>query len=392
MDTGIITPLLHEHESETLDFKREQYKFYNAINDEQSELLKDILAFANAWKRSDAWILIGVDEVPGSKANVLGIADHLKDNDLQQFVNSKTNKPVRFIAATIALEGKEVDVIKIEQSQDRPIYLKRDFGRLKKDLVYIRHGSSTDQAAPQEIAEMGAARSANAITIPAIDMTFANTVSRQQLGTEYETISVLLTDPPPPPAPKPRSHRDIDVFSYRDPLREFREIERRQAMENLDRLHTGPSEEQLRKYREVVSRVKPIGFWVHNAGIVTAPNVHIEIQGKLLDGLEIGDVYDMPHKPRGDFHLAAADIPVHCDVSVAEHGDNWVATISAGNLQPKAEYWTHQHLYIGGDKPLEIPVIARIFADNIPQPIEVPLKFRIKPEERVYRAVDFEKG
>jgi hypothetical protein len=40
--------LLYEEESSTLDFKKEQYRFAKAIEHEKSELLKDILGFANA--------------------------------------------------------------------------------------------------------------------------------------------------------------------------------------------------------------------------------------------------------------------------------------------------------------------------------------------------------
>lgn len=50
----LINSLLYEEESTTLDFKSEQYKFVKAQDWEKAELLKDILAFANAWRRSDA--------------------------------------------------------------------------------------------------------------------------------------------------------------------------------------------------------------------------------------------------------------------------------------------------------------------------------------------------
>lgn len=43
------------------------------------ELLKDVLAFANAFGRDEAFILIGVLEVKGSRAQVVGITDHLDD-------------------------------------------------------------------------------------------------------------------------------------------------------------------------------------------------------------------------------------------------------------------------------------------------------------------------
>jgi predicted HTH transcriptional regulator len=42
-------------------------------DDEKSELLKDILGFANAWRRATAYILIGVKEVRGGRSNVVGI-------------------------------------------------------------------------------------------------------------------------------------------------------------------------------------------------------------------------------------------------------------------------------------------------------------------------------
>jgi predicted HTH transcriptional regulator len=55
--------LLNEDESSTLDFKRDQYPFDGATDEQKGELLKDILAFANAWRRTDAYILVGVKDL-----------------------------------------------------------------------------------------------------------------------------------------------------------------------------------------------------------------------------------------------------------------------------------------------------------------------------------------
>jgi hypothetical protein len=105
---------LYEAESTTLDFKKEQYRFAKATDEEKSELLKDILGFANAWRRSEAYILIGVEDVRGGRGNVFGIpaADHLDDHSLQQFVNSLTNRPVRFHYEAFGIEGKQVGIIR----------------------------------------------------------------------------------------------------------------------------------------------------------------------------------------------------------------------------------------------------------------------------------------
>lgn len=48
MNNELFERLLYEEESSTLDFKKEQYRFAKATDDEKSELLKDIVGFANA--------------------------------------------------------------------------------------------------------------------------------------------------------------------------------------------------------------------------------------------------------------------------------------------------------------------------------------------------------
>ena len=63
MNAKLFEGLLYQTESEVLDFKIDQYPFEAATDVQKSELLKDILSFANAWRRSDAYILIGVEEI-----------------------------------------------------------------------------------------------------------------------------------------------------------------------------------------------------------------------------------------------------------------------------------------------------------------------------------------
>jgi predicted HTH transcriptional regulator len=68
MNKELAERLLYEEKSATLDFKIQQYQFFRATEDEKSEILKDILGFANAWRRSEAYILIGVEEVRGRRS------------------------------------------------------------------------------------------------------------------------------------------------------------------------------------------------------------------------------------------------------------------------------------------------------------------------------------
>ncbi|HEY5213138.1 MAG TPA: RNA-binding domain-containing protein, partial [Acidobacteriaceae bacterium] len=88
MNADEIAQLLWQSESETLDFKRDQYPFDGVTDEQRSELLKDILAFANSWRSAPARILIGVDEVKHGRSVPVG-TEHLTNRSLQTFVNSK---------------------------------------------------------------------------------------------------------------------------------------------------------------------------------------------------------------------------------------------------------------------------------------------------------------
>ena len=160
-DNGTLESLLEMEEGPTLDFKRKQYRF-DKVSDrdksellkDKSELLKDILAFANTQRYRTAYILLGVKEVRGGRSEVVGVESHLDDASLHQFVNYKTNRPVSFSYFPFKVEDKEIGVISIPL-QVRPVYVHKKFGKVDDNAVYVRDGSSTRVASPNEIAAMG---------------------------------------------------------------------------------------------------------------------------------------------------------------------------------------------------------------------------------------------
>ena len=182
MDDQLLESLLYQEESETLDFKRDQYSFSKATDHQKAELLKDIVAFANAWRQTDAYILIGVEEIRGGKSTVRGIDPtlHPLDRNLQQFVSNKTNRPVSFSYQPFHFEDVEIGVITIPV-QPRPLYLTSSFGHLKQNVVYLRRGSSTAEAAPDEIARM-AAHAALPSGQPVLQVEFCDLSTRECFG------------------------------------------------------------------------------------------------------------------------------------------------------------------------------------------------------------------
>lgn len=177
-----LATLLQRSEGDTLDFKRENYRFLKGTDEEKSELLKDIVALANAWKATDAYIIVGVEESKGRAVNIIGVSPELNDSDVQQFINSKLNRPVSFGVEHVDHEGTHLTVIRVSQRQTRPYFLTRNYGRLRKNTVYIRHGSSTEEASPDEIAEM--AKQDVVVDAPDVEVRFRVVIN----GIRYESF------------------------------------------------------------------------------------------------------------------------------------------------------------------------------------------------------------
>ena len=79
IDDETLESLLNMEEGPTLDFKQEQCRFNKASDTDKSELLKDLLAFANSQRYRTAYILIGVEEVKGGYSEVVGVEHHLEE-------------------------------------------------------------------------------------------------------------------------------------------------------------------------------------------------------------------------------------------------------------------------------------------------------------------------
>lgn len=198
LDAELLETLLQGEEGTTLDQKREQYRFAKASDEEKAELLKDILAMANAWKTSDGHIVVGAEENPGGRALVHGITEHIDDASIQQFVNGKTNSPVAFSYEAVTVDGKMLGVFRIAKDQQRPIWLKKDFGSLKAQTVYLRRGSSTAMADPDEVARIGEARARHGQVTSQLQVGIGDAEGASVPGTTFEVVSSLLEAPPPP--------------------------------------------------------------------------------------------------------------------------------------------------------------------------------------------------
>lgn len=266
VDSSLIESLLYQSEGTALDFKRDQYSFANAnaTDVQKSELLKDILAFANSWRQNEAYIVIGVEEVTGGRHIPIGTEDHFNDAQLQQLVNSKTNRKVELSYEVHPYKGKKIGVIKIPK-QERPTYAIKRFGKVDKEVVYYRLGSSTTIAKPEDIARMGR-DSVEDIAVPVMNIQFANHETRQELGDSIRLSSIVYAEPtvPLPDAKRKQNH---GIYDFMQPT----ELVGLGLQINTD--YWREKEEYIR----LTKFFNPVAFLLKNQSGILAQNVRVEI-------------------------------------------------------------------------------------------------------------------
>jgi hypothetical protein len=348
MDKNLFEVLLYQNESETLDFKEDQYAFDGATDIQKSELLKDILAFANSWRREDAYILIGVREVRGGRSIVCGASGHLLNRNLQQFVNSKINRPITFSYAENEFDGHKVGILAVP-IQDRPFFLTKDYGRLKAKTVYVRRGDTTDEASPDEIYKMGSVVN-RPESQPTLQLAFADLQKRSELGTEL-TLECKLYN-----LPKPDSIPDYG----RQPAGPF----------GID-LHAdiGANHDFLRDIAEFVYRcgiLQPIGFVVKNPSTVAATNVNLRFRVP-SSAVQVCSKDEMPSKPSSNkfANMVGRSVFHKSGVTVSRHGDSHDIRIEMGTVQPGIDEWCTEEIFVGGPRAFDLPLEITLSADNL---------------------------
>jgi Putative DNA-binding domain len=368
IDDELIERLLYEEESDALDFKRDQYPFVKATNEQKSELIKDILAFANSWRRTDAFIVIGVLEVKGGRSAVVGVSDQLDDAAIQQFVNSKTNSFVSFSYRNLTFEGKSIAIIHIPLQQ-RPLFLKKNFGRLKANAVYVKRGSSTTEADPDEVAKMGNLPELRRGR-PELEVFFADPKSRTRLASKQVINCICLRVPDASGLPDYSERHDM-----------------------FD-LQGTPNRDYYRKlvhYTIVSQLTVPVHFGVYNSGDAPAQDVRIEIEvSKNNNGIVMMNEWDFPEIPktRNDLfagarlHSKLGPLGDREAVGVRDVGAAWLIEAETEKVHSKAHQWFENSVYIGGYESGEIEMEVKIFADELNDPQEQKLVIEMNVERR----------
>jgi Putative DNA-binding domain len=268
MTPELFEQLLQEEESATLDFKEAAFVLTNQQGPDphhgQAKLIKHVIAFANAKRRADAYILLGVRKKSGTRAEIVGVNTDIDYAIVQQIVNSKLNRPIDFHYYNFTYEDKRVAAIEIPLRQTRPFYLLNHFEPLRAKETYIRRGSSTDVATPDEIIGFDRLDRGRAHT-PLIEVTLFDCSAKKSLGLEQH---VDLQ-----PRDYPRQKEILDYSPEKNPLDVYNSF--------AHLYEPSPNSSYYREYAiwdSQSSSVVPVSFQITNQSEVTAIDVCVRLK------------------------------------------------------------------------------------------------------------------
>jgi hypothetical protein len=255
-------------------------------------------------------------------------------------------------------EGKTIGVIAIPK-QARPFYLAHAFGKLKSNVVYVRRGSTTDEAEPPEVADMVRADSGRADI--KVDLAML-TPDIQPLPDTFELRYVRVDGEVPDYAPQPET--GVLGINLRPPY---------MWHDNED------------FYRETADFVRiecaliKVQFALHNRSAVQLSNVKVEVRVDPLDGQAVEMLVGghLPEEPKSGWSVASylpktpRLINIRGEgVEVDDSGPSPVCNVRFDRLLPGEERRASDTLALIAASPGKLRLRCRILAAELPAPLE----------------------
>lgn len=133
LEERIASFIMKRCETEQWDFKQEWHE-------KTEDLIKDIICFANTVHDKDCFLIFGISD----DYQIVGMTKpRRKQADIIDTLNNlhfAGDIVPKVELQTIFLIGKEIDVLIIKNTDVTPIYLKKQYGRMKPGCIYTRIG------------------------------------------------------------------------------------------------------------------------------------------------------------------------------------------------------------------------------------------------------------
>ncbi|GJG96822.1 ATP-binding protein [Cupriavidus pauculus] len=372
MTDEFLNALRYKSEGTDIDFKSAQYRFIGGNEEDKAEMLKDILAMANAWRDGPGYILLGFKDQRPHPAAVVGISESIDDAKIQQFVHGKVKPKLIFKYEEHLYEGKTVGVFTIPK-QKRAFYLGHAYGKLKSNVVYVRRGSSTDEAEPPEIAAMMLADTGRGNLRCELSVL---TPTNEELGATL-ALSFLRFPEQLPDYETPRREKDPFGFQFTVPSiwRDNKDFWREYA-----------------EFARVQAALIEMKFILRNRSDVQLSNAKVEVSVEPLDGqlFQMISGADLPAEPESQlstFH-GISNLPEMLDrrnakLIVDHSGESPICHVRFGSLLPGEEGRSSGTVAIIPLGPGKLRVRLRLLGGELSEPQEIDHVLEVVGDEKV---------
>lgn len=147
--TAILRIIAENKETEYVDFKE---KIYASWKD--SDLIKDIAAFANGEAVGDKYLIFGITD----KNHIVVGIDSSKIPDpsiLENLISEKIEPRLKIQCGSIEVDEKTIFYVKVPSENNNPPYvLRSDYGKAKQGNIFIRTGTCNRKANRADIDAM----------------------------------------------------------------------------------------------------------------------------------------------------------------------------------------------------------------------------------------------
>lgn len=371
-DIDIFYRLLYEEASNTLIFRPKEYKFDGGLILEKGELLRDIVSAANAWRRADTYILVGVEDMKGGRNRILGVINHLDEKKIREFVDDKLQEPIRFYYKDLVIERKKIGMIHIPL-QKRPFYLKEDFANLKKYVIYIRRGDTIREADTEEASRIKESGGQPDQADMPFQVEFAYGKTKKTLS-DYLNLKTFTIEIPPLEL--------LPDFQFKNVSETTGEPQPPKIVERAN----------CHFYREMAVHLQKIGsvgqidFCITNSGTETARDLILDINIEDPDQEYFClEEFEIPHRPdkcAGPSNVKSLLRFVSDSIRVRWRPPFWIIRLRFNEIPPGKTVFSNTGLYIGAVKSLKLEMVGLLKGPGITSPLHVPLIIDIKTHKR----------
>ncbi|UUX33354.1 AlbA family DNA-binding domain-containing protein [Fundicoccus culcitae] len=157
MDNEDLNYLIEfELENTKLDFKRDLYD-----NKNKPELIKDVMAMANAHYEGTKYIIFGVKLLEDGSREYNSIQSIPDQSDIEELIDNNIEPTIDLSFYPYRFQGYQLAILEINGFSDRPYMLKKDNQRFKAGESQIRKGSTTSRVSRDDLEKIYSIKSAN---------------------------------------------------------------------------------------------------------------------------------------------------------------------------------------------------------------------------------------